>query len=351
MRKAVILGATGAVGQRFVQLLEGHPDFEVAVLAASGRSAGKTYAEACNWIVREAAMPPALAGLPVAECTPEAVRAECDVDLAFSCLPGDIAGATEEAFAKAGIPVFSKASAHRMDADVPLLVSEINPEHSVLVERQKSERGWDSFITTDPNCSTTQLVLALHPLRRLGLARVRVATMQALSGAGYPGVSSMDIMDNVVPFIKGEEEKIALEPQKIFGELRGGSVAPAGLPIDVMCHRVPVLEGHLEAVFAEFGAPVARGDVLDAWSGFKGEPLELGLPSAATPVEYVEGDARPQHRFDALRGKGMTVSTGRLRVSADGLSAQFLCLGHNTIRGAAGEGILQAEYFNVKKLF
>lgn len=348
MKNVAILGATGAVGQRFVQLLQGHPDFKIACLAASGRSAGKTYRDACNWIVREMPMPERESGMTVVEATPEAVKACGNIDLAFSCLPGDLAGETESAFAAAGIPVFSKASAHRLDSDVPLIVPEINPEHAGLVDVQKKNRGWPAFITTDPNCSTTQLVLALQPLRKFGIKSVRVATMQALSGAGYPGVASMDIMDNVVPFIKGEEEKIAGEPKKIFGKLTGDgvSVAEDGIAITAMCHRVPVLEGHLEAVFVDFDNAVSADEIKAAWREFRGEPLRLKLHSAVTPVEYVEGDARPQHRFDAMRGGGMTVSAGRLSVEKGGTSAHFLCLGHNTIRGAAGEGILQAEYFN-----
>ncbi len=347
--RAAVLGATGAVGQRFVQLLEHHPWFASSVLCASGKSAGKSYAQATNWVARGARMPESVTDMPVVECTPSAVESAGGADVVFSCLPSDAAAGTEEEFANAGYKVFSKAGAHRMDPDVPLVVPEINESHMQLLSVQAKRRG-KGFISTDPNCSTTQLVLALAPLVPLGLSRVRVSTMQAVSGAGYPGVSSMDILDNIVPYIGGEEEKIEQETLKILGRFDDASesIQPASLSISASCHRVPVLEGHFESVFIEFEGNVNRQDIIEAWSEFRGPPTELNLPSAVLPLKYIEGDARPQHRFDLNEGNGMTVTLGRLRPDAFGF--KFECLGHNTIRGAAGESILQAELFKARGL-
>lgn len=348
--RAAILGATGAVGQRFVQLLDSHRWFQACVLAASSNSAGKSYADAARWILRNSAMPESVREKMVVACTPQAIEEAGGADIVFSALPGELAKSVEQEFAKAGFKVFSKAGAHRMDADVPLVVPEINPKHLSLIETQKTNRGWPGFISTDPNCSTTQLALALAPLLPLGLSSVRVTTMQAVSGAGYPGVPSLDILDNVVPYIGGEEEKICGETLKILGALSAEKqlIEPARLRVSASCHRVPVTEGHFESVQVEFSKPVAQQDIRGAWEAFRGEPTVLKLPSAVAPLQYFDEDDRPQHRFDVMAGNGMTVSLGRLREDAFGYS--FACLGHNTIRGAAGESILQAELARAKGL-
>ena len=235
-RKVAVLGATGAVGQRFIQLLQGHPWFQIEVLAASERSAGKKYGEACNWVM-ESNLPKEIAEMPVANADVESVEKAGDVDLVFSSLPGDLAGPVESQFA-ALYPVFSKASAHRMEKDVPLIVPEINPDHAELIRVQQKARGWKGFISTDPNCSTIQMAITLKPLMQFGLKQVIVSTMQALSGAGYPGVASLDIIDNVVPFISGEEEKMESEARKILGAFNGKAVQNADFKISASCNRV-----------------------------------------------------------------------------------------------------------------
>jgi aspartate-semialdehyde dehydrogenase len=246
-RKVAILAATGAVGQRFIQLLQGHPWFEVSVLAASDRSAGKKYGQAVNWLM-ETELPTAIADMPVVNSDVASVEAAGDVDLVFSALPGDLAGPVEAQFG-ALYPVFSKASAHRMDKDVPLMIPEVNPDHAELVKHQQKLRGWKGFIATDPNCSTIQMALSLKPLMQFGLEQVMVTTMQALSGAGYPGVASLDILDNVVPFISGEEEKMESESLKILGNCNGKFVETADFKISASCNRVNVKDGHLESIF------------------------------------------------------------------------------------------------------
>lgn len=347
MLKAAILGATGAVGQRFVQLLDGHPWFEAAVLCASERSVGKHYGEACNWILRETPMPERAKGRNIFSCTPKDVEKAGGADLIFSCLPGELAGPAEEEFAKAGYPVFSKASAHRFDEDVPLLIPEVNPDHIRLVEMQRKKRGWKGFISTDPNCSTTHLVISLAPLLQFGLTDVIVTTLQALSGAGYPGVASLDIIDNVIPYISGEEKKIETETLKLLGRLEGGKVAPFPLRISASCNRVFVREGHMECVYARLQKRPSLDEIREAWDSFEGEPQKLKLPSACKPIIVREEPDRPQHRYDVNEGKGMTTVVGRLREDKV-LGYKYVCLGHNTIRGAAGEAILQAEFFKAK---
>ena len=248
-RKVAILGATGAVGQRFIQLLQGHPWFQIEVLAASERSAGKKYKDACNWVM-ESNLPKEIAEMPVANADVESVEKAGNVDLVFSSLPGDLAGPVESEFA-ALYPVFSKASAHRMENDVPLLIPEINPDHADLIKIQQKARGWKGFITTDPNCSTIQLAITLKPLMQFGLRDVIVNTMQALSGAGYPGVASLDIIDNVVPYISKEEEKMEAEALKILGNFDGKVVKNADFKLSASCNRVNVKDGHLESVFVK----------------------------------------------------------------------------------------------------
>lgn len=339
--KVGVLGATGAVGQRFVQLLQGHPWFEINALCASDRNAGKPYAEACNWILR-GDMPAHLRGVVLQKAEPG-----IDCRLVFSALPSDAAKDVEKRLAEAGYVVCSNASAYRYDADVPLLIPEVNPEHLGLIDVQRRNRGWQGYITTNPNCSTTHLVSALHPLHAaFTIRRLFVVTMQAVSGAGYPGVSSMDIMDNVVPYIGKEEEKMEKrEPQKLLGHFDGTRVQMAEFVVSAHCNRVPVRNGHLEAISVEFETKPGRDDILNAWQSYRPLAQELGLPSAPQPpILYKDEPDRPQPRLDRLAGSvpGMATVVGRLR--EDPLfDYKFLVLGHNTIRGAAGGSLLNAE--------
>jgi aspartate-semialdehyde dehydrogenase len=243
-RKVALLGATGAVGQRYIQLLQNHPWFKIEVLAASERSSGKKYGAACNWLM-ESELPAEIAEMPVVNSNVESVKNVSDVDFVFSALPGDLAGSVESEFASI-YPVFSKASAHRMEKDVPLIIPEINPDHVELIKIQQEIRGWKGFISTDPNCSTIQMAITLKPLMQFGLKQVMVTTLQALSGAGYPGVASLDIIDNVVPFISGEEDKMETEAKKILGTYRQGIIHNANFDLSASCNRVNVKDGHLE---------------------------------------------------------------------------------------------------------
>jgi aspartate-semialdehyde dehydrogenase len=329
-----ILGATGTVGQRFVRLLEGHPRFTVTALAGSDRSEGKVYADACAWRL-PGEMPPGARGLVV-----QAPRPPLDCDLVFSSLPGDIAREVEGAFAAAGYPVLTNSSAFRMDDDVPLLIPEVNPDHLALIEGRRG-RG---FVVANPNCSTVVLALALAPLhRRFSVESVAATTLQAISGAGYPGVPSLDITDNVIPYIRGEEEKIERETRKILGALNGGSVRPASFLASAQCHRVNVVDGHLVAVRVKLGRPADPDEVAAAMSGFTGEPQRLGLPTAPPcPIIVRPEPDRPQPRLDRDAGNGMSVTVGRIARDPV-LGIRFVALGHNTIRGAAGAAILNAE--------
>ena len=347
-RKVAILGATGAVGQRFIQLLEGHPWFETAVLAASERSAGKEYRDACRWRL-ETDMPSDVRDLTVVNTDLKSVNDAGTVDFVFSALPGSIAGPVEEEFA-AEYPVISKASAHRMDSDVPLMIPEANPQHLEIIPLQRKNRGWKGFISTDPNCSTIQLAMTLKPLMEFGLKRVLVSTMQALSGAGYPGVPSLDIIDNVVPYIPGEEEKMESETRKILGIFSGATVQPADIAISASCNRVNVKDGHLEAVFADLESRPSVEEITEAFRSFVGEPQRLKLPLAPEkPIIVREEIDRPQPRFDRDTGNGMSVVVGRIREDPI-VTVKYLCLGHNTIRGAAGAGILSAELMTAKRI-
>jgi aspartate-semialdehyde dehydrogenase len=340
--KVGILGATGAVGQRFAQLLADHPWFEIGALTASDRSAGKRYADACKWLLR-GGMPPALADMVL---TPtEAGAISSDVRLLFSALPSGNAGAVEEELAAAGFAVCSNAASHRMDPDVPLLIPDVNADHTALIPVQQARRGWKrGFIVTNPNCTTTHLVCALKPLHdAFGLAAVNVVSMQAISGAGYPGVSAMDILDNVIPSIGGEEEKVEIEPRKLLGSLAGDTIALADFLVSAQCNRVAVRNGHTEAVSVKLKRPAGQAEVVAALTSYRGEPQRLGLPSAPDPaiILHTEVD-RPQPRLDRLAGNGMATCVGRLR--PDPLfDYKFIVLGHNTIRGAAGGAILNAE--------
>ena len=345
-REVAILGATGMVGQRFIELLQGHPWFEISVLAASQRSAGKKYKEACRWRM-ETRMPDEIGDITVVNTNLKEVQQAGNVDFIFSALPGSIAGPIEEEFA-VEYPVVSKASAHRMESDVPLIIPEVNPDHLQLIPVQKKKRGWNGFISTDPNCSTIQLAITLKALMKFGVEKLIVSTMQALSGAGYPGVPSLDIIDNVVPYISGEEEKMESETRKILGTFYGEEVQPANITISASCHRVNVKDGHLEAVYVGLEQKPTIEEVKEAFRNFIGEPQRLKLPTAPEkPIIVREEIDRPQPRFDRDAGKGMSVVVGRVREDPI-LTVKYLCLGHNTIRGAAGAGILSAELM-VKK--
>ena len=336
-----VLGATGAVGQRFVQMLEGHPWFELSVLCASQRNTGKRYADACNWLLR-GDMPPHLR-----DCVLQEIAPGIDCQLVFSALPSGPARTIEAELAAAGYIVCSNASAYRYEPDVPLLIPEVNPEHVGLIDLQRRQRGWPGFITTNPNCSTTHLVSALHPLHEaFGVKKVFVVTMQAVSGAGYTGVPSMDVIDNVIPFINAEEEKMeSREPQKLLGRFDGQAVQMADFVVSAHCNRVPVRNGHLAAVSVEFARRPSLEDVRRAWAEYQPLPQRLGLPSAPEQaILYREEADRPQPRMDRLAGSvpGMTTVVGRLRADPL-LHVKFLALGHNTIRGAAGGSLLNAE--------
>lgn len=346
MLRVGILGATGAVGQTFVELLEGHPRFEVAVLAASERSAGRPYREAARWI-GEAEMPEAAAEMEVVPATPEAL-AGCDV--VFSALDASVAGEIEAAFARAGFAVVSNARNHRMAPSVPLLVPEVNPEHAALLGGQEGP----GFIVTNPNCSVVGLVMALKPLAdAFGVEAVHVVTLQALSGAGYPGVPSLDALANVVPFIGGEEEKMATESLKVLGRLEGGRVVPAEIAVSAQCNRVPVLEGHLECVSVRLRSPASPEEVAEAMRAWAGPLAGLDLPTApARPLRVLEAEDAPQPRRHARAGGGMQVSVGRVQacraIAPEGLGVKFVALAHNTIRGAAGGALLNAELLHAQ---
>ncbi|MGQ9551007.1 MAG: aspartate-semialdehyde dehydrogenase [Candidatus Bathycorpusculaceae bacterium] len=343
MLKAAILGATGMVGQIFIHLLSGHPWFEVSVVAASEKSAGMEYSKAANWRL-SSRIPEDIAHLDVSEITPSAMK---DVDLVFSALPAEVAGKVEEDFARAGYVVVSNASAHRMELDVPLINPEVNCDHVCLIEEQRRRRKWSGAIVTNPNCCTAVLTLSLKPIYDdFGIGKVIVSTMQALSGAGYPGVASLDIIDNVLPFIPNEEEKIQSESLKILGS----PYKQAEFKVSASCHRVPSLDGHVEAVFAELTRDADPEAVEASMERFAGEPQKLKLPSApAKPVVVRHEEDRPQVRLDRMEGKGMSVVVGRVRKDSALGGVKYIVLGHNTIRGAAGCAILNAEYLRTKK--
>jgi aspartate-semialdehyde dehydrogenase len=333
-----VLGATGTVGQRFIQLLADHPWFEVIALAASNRSAGHRYADACHWLL-PTPMPDSVRDLVVSPTKPN-----LDCRLVFSALPSSVAGPVEESFAQTGYVVCSNAASHRLDADVPLLIPEINPDHTALIDAQRERRGWKGLIITSANCTTTQLVLALKPLQdAFGLRRLSVVTMQAISGAGYPGVPSMDILDNVVPFIGGEEEKAERESRKLLGDLQDGRIADASFIVSAQCNRVPVRDGHTECVSVEFERKPEVDEVIAALDAFRG-PAEIAkLPSSPVRPLLVRMEPdRPQPIRDRDAGKGMSVSVGRVR-PCPVLDVKFVVLGHNTLRGAAGGAVHNAE--------
>ena len=333
-----ILGATGMVGQRFIELLVDHPQFEVTAVAASDRSQGKSFGEACTWRL-SGDMPRAVRALPVQAPSPP-----LDCDLVFSSLPGDIARDTEGSFADAGYPVISNSSAFRMDEDVPLLIPEVNHEHLGLLERQRGTYPKGGFIVTNPNCSTIMIALALAPLHAaFGVESCVATTLQALSGAGYPGVASLDILDNVLPFIGGEEEKIETETVKILGCFNESCIDPAPMAVSAQCHRVNVADGHMAAVRVKFVRKPTLDALRDALTNFSSLPQELGLHSApAAPIQIRDEENRPQPKFDRDAGRGMTITAGRIKPDSV-LDYRFVVLSHNTIRGAAGAAILNAE--------
>ena len=338
--KVGVLGATGAVGQRFVQLLADHPYFELVVLAASERSAGKTYREATNWILT-APMPAHLA-----ERTVEPMSTDLDCPLLFSALPTAEAREWESQLAEAGYGIFSNAGAHRMDEDVPLLIPEVNPDHLHLLTHQQANRGWSrGFIVTNPNCTSMPMTMALAPLHaRFGVEAVIATSMQAVSGAGYPGVPSLDAIDNIVPLVaESEEHKMNAEPNKMLGRSNGQQVEPAGLTISAHCNRVPVSDGHLVTVSASFKQKPALEEILEVWQSWQPLPQQLALPMAPQPALVVRAEPnRPQPRLDRDAGGGMATTVGRLRPCAV-LDVRFVCLAHNTVRGAAGGSVLNAE--------
>jgi aspartate-semialdehyde dehydrogenase len=332
-----ILGATGLVGQQFAKFLQNHPWFEIAWMGASDRSAGKLYREATSWRL-DGAMPAGVKDLEVQECKPgNAPR------LVFSSMDASVATDIEREFAKAGHVIVSNSRNHRMEPDVPLLIPEVNPDHLKIIPHQQRVRGWKGQIATNPNCSTMVLALALAPLKQFGITRVVVTTMQAISGAGYPGVASMDINANVVPFIGGEEEKMQQETQKILGDFVGEGLRPLNAKVSAHCNRVPVVDGHTITVSVEFERKPSKSDIIHALENFRSVPQERKLPSAPPqPVIYMEENDRPQPRRDAERERGMATFVGRLR-ECPVLDYKFVALGHNTIRGAAGAAVLNAE--------
>jgi aspartate-semialdehyde dehydrogenase (non-peptidoglycan organisms) len=344
-----VLGATGMVGQRFIQLLEDHPWFELVAVAASERHQGRPYAEVTSWRLPESELPPAVANLPVVACRPDALPG---VRIVFSALPGDIAGEIETAFASAGVAVFSNAKNHRMDADVPLLIPEVNADHIAAITYQQRQRGWSGFIMTNANCATTPLVMALKPLQQaFGVNKMLVTTMQAISGAGYPGVPSYDILDNAIPYIGGEEEKVEHETRKMLGDWQEGrGFVDAPITVSAHCNRVATREGHLACVSVGFERTTTPEEIIAVWEQYVPPSQRAQLPSAPEhALLYRYEHDRPQTLRDRNAGRGMSVTLGRLRPCPI-LSYKFVALSHNTIRGAAGGSVLNAEWCVYKGL-
>lgn len=330
--RAGILGATGAVGQRFIQALADHPWFEITSLAASEKSVGKSYKNAANWRL-DVKLPEEIADLEVVPVDPTKV----DADVVFSALPSNLAKTVEADFAKQGFAVASNAAAYRMEKDIPLVVPEVNADHLGLIEVQQDKRGWDGYIITNPNCSTVMLVATLKPLMKFGIQNVNVATMQAISGAGYEGVSSMTILDNIVPYIGGEEEKMETEPLKLLGEFNGSEIIDADFKLSASCNRVPVMDGHTETVWVAMRDNPSPSQVRQEFLNFN--PRLGDLPTEPEKVLIVRDEVdRPQPRLDRNMGNGMSISVGRIR---EGI--RYVLMGHNTIRGAAGASVLNAE--------
>ena len=333
-----VLGATGMVGQQFINQLRDHPWFELTWLGASERSAGKSYAEAASW-VQDTPPPDSIAATTVREAKPDADAPK----LMFSAMDNTVAGPIEQEFAKAGHFIVSNARNHRMWDDVPLLVPEINADHLGLIEAQRSNHGFKGGIVTNPNCSTVALTMGLAPLKQFGLKKIFTVTLQAISGAGYPGLASVDIVANVIPYIGNEEEKMQSETLKILGDYAGGKVRNHAAVVSAQCNRVQVIDGHTVCVSVELDAKPSLDELKAAFTEFRGLPQQKALPTAPKqPIHLMGEPNRPQPRRDALREGGMAVSVGRVR-ECPLLDYKFVCLGHNTIRGAAGAAVLNAE--------
>jgi len=334
--KTAILGATGLVGQRFIQLLDGHPWFDITTVTGSDRTAGSLYREAVQWRLES---PPnqKIANLTIQPSVPGHI----DADVVFSALTASQSLRIEEEFAEAGYAVVSNSAAHRMDDDVPLVNPEVNFDHLSLIDEQRRKWKWDGAIVTNPNCTTAVLTLSLKPIAAsFGLKSVVMSSMQAASGAGYPGVASLDIIDNIIPFICEEEEKVQRETRKILGQVERS----ADIRVSASCHRVPVIDGHTEAVFVETEKPAAPEDIAKSMAEFKAEPQKLMLPTAPEqPVVVRSEQDRPQPRFDRSEGKGMSVVVGRIRTDPVFDGIKYAAIGHNTVRGAAGCAVLIAE--------
>ena len=339
-----VLGATGLVGQRFVALLAKHPWFKLRLVTASSKHVGKRYGETVNWVI-DTPLPSNVRDLEIKPTDPEVITKE-QPDIIFSALPPDIALDIELKLVRKGFKMVSNASPLRMEPDIPLLNPEVNADHIVLINHQRKIREWDGFIVKVPNCSTAILTLALKPiLDEFGLRSVIVSTMQALSGAGYAGVPSVAILDNIIPYIPKEEEKLESETLKILGSVKSGGIKYADIRVSASCHRVMVLDGHLEAVFAETLRKVSVEEVKEVLKEFKGNKVRgLGLPSAPdNPIIVRDEPDRPQPRLDRMSGGGMSIVVGRIREDRVFNGIKFLVLGHNTIRGAAGTAVLIAE--------
>jgi len=342
--KVGVLGATGAVGQRFVQLLENHPWFRITALAASERSAGRPYPEAATWRL-DTPIPEAAREMTVTRCEPG-----LDCDLVFSGLDSSVAGPIEAAFAAAGYAVVSNSKNHRMDDDVPLLVPEVNADHCGIIDYQRKRRGYDrGFIATNPNCSTIGLTMALKPIvDHFGIRQVAVTTMQALSGAGYPGVPSLEILDNVLPYIGEEEDKMERETLKLLGKYQDNRIRNAGIVVSAQCNRVHVQDGHMECVSVGLEEKTDTKRFAEALRSHRGQPQELGLPFAPEhPVIVRDEPDRPQPRMDRDAENGMAVTVGRIR-PCPVLDMKFVVLSHNTVRGAAGTAIMNAELLRTR---
>jgi aspartate-semialdehyde dehydrogenase len=333
-----VLGATGAVGQTFIRLLDGHPLFRVVEVAASERSAGRSYSEAMTW--HEGDLPADIAGLTVLPCDPALIESK----VVFGAMDASAAGEVEQEFAKAGAMVLSNAKNHRMDADVPLVIPELNADHLSLIEVQRANRGWSGAIVTNANCASTVVAVALGPLHAaFGIRQALVATMQAVSGAGYPGVASLDILGSVVPYIGGEEEKIEQEVNKLLGTLSEGGVTPAPITFSAHANRVPVEHGHTACMTVGFERPVSPEEAIKVLKGWRGQEVCQGLPSApAEPLVVRAEPDRPQARKDVYTGGGMATVVGRVRADPV-MHLRLVALSHNTVRGAAGGSILNAE--------
>ncbi|WP_255149147.1 aspartate-semialdehyde dehydrogenase [Halorarius halobius] len=335
MVRVGILGATGAVGQRLIQLLEPHDDFDIAALTASSDSAGRPYREAAKWRV-DTPIPESVADREVAATDPDAVSD--DVDLIFSSLPSSVGAEVEPAFVEAGYVVSSNSSNARMESDVPLVIPEVNPDHLDLLEVQRDERGWDGALVKNPNCSTITFVPTLAALTDWEIETVHVATLQAVSGAGYGGVTSMEILDNAIPHIGGEDEKLETESRKLLGAFDGAELTLNDMAVSASCNRIPTLDGHLENVWVETADDLSPEDAAAAMESYP----SLDLPSSPDPfIHVMEEEGRPQPRLDRMLGDGMAVAAGGIESTHSGL--QYDCLSHNTIRGAAGASVLNGE--------